>query len=240
MGTLFVLRAVGKGNYRKYELDGAKIIAAWPVNKEDEGRKTPACARPSEFKGEQRKNWRSAISEFANEGGKSFNWDITDEEKVNLVNVAAAEKQAKLDEIDRAVTGHRIELCCSSKIKRSYVAKITGSDATYRFNREFLDRVGEVGKKAVYSLNEDGIYELRSAKSKKKGLIAEVTTKFVELKNGKVIELEREVIETLFPEVDAESRTQSRVCYECGRPGHLIEDLEDGLFKHYGCCDIPS
>jgi hypothetical protein len=30
------------------------------------------------------------------------------------------------------------------------------------------------------------------------------------------------------------------VCAECGRGGPLVEDLEDGLYKHYRCCDIPS
>lgn len=28
-------------------------------------------------------------------------------------------------------------------------------------------------------------------------------------------------------------------CAECGRGGRLVEDLEDGLMKHYRCCDIP-
>lgn len=31
-------------------------------------------------------------------------------------------------------------------------------------------------------------------------------------------------------------RTQA--CAECGRPGHLVADLEDGLLKHRECCDI--
>lgn len=30
-----------------------------------------------------------------------------------------------------------------------------------------------------------------------------------------------------------------RVCAECGRGGKLVADLEDGLLKHYRCCDIP-
>lgn len=30
-----------------------------------------------------------------------------------------------------------------------------------------------------------------------------------------------------------------RVCAECGRGGALVADLEDGLLKHYRCCDIP-
>lgn len=28
------------------------------------------------------------------------------------------------------------------------------------------------------------------------------------------------------------------VCAECGRGGALVQDLEDGLMKHRGCCDI--
>jgi hypothetical protein len=30
-----------------------------------------------------------------------------------------------------------------------------------------------------------------------------------------------------------------RVCADCGRSGRLVRDLEDGLMKHYNCCDIP-
>lgn len=29
-------------------------------------------------------------------------------------------------------------------------------------------------------------------------------------------------------------------CAACGRGGHLVEDMEDGLMKHYSCCDMPS
>jgi hypothetical protein len=29
------------------------------------------------------------------------------------------------------------------------------------------------------------------------------------------------------------------VCAECGKGGALVADLEDGLLKHYRCCDIP-
>jgi hypothetical protein len=41
------------------------------------------------------------------------------------------------------------------------------------------------------------------------------------------------------------SRSSSRrsrsynVCADCGRGGRLVRDLEDGLLKHYNCCDIP-
>lgn len=30
------------------------------------------------------------------------------------------------------------------------------------------------------------------------------------------------------------------VCAACGTSGDLVEDLEDGMMKHRGCCDIPS
>lgn len=30
-----------------------------------------------------------------------------------------------------------------------------------------------------------------------------------------------------------------QVCAECGRSGRLVRDLEDGMLKHYNCCDIP-
>lgn len=34
-------------------------------------------------------------------------------------------------------------------------------------------------------------------------------------------------------------RSGGGVCAECGRGGRLVQDLEDGLMKHYNCCDIP-
>lgn len=30
-----------------------------------------------------------------------------------------------------------------------------------------------------------------------------------------------------------------RVCAECGRNGKLVHDMEDGMLKHYNCCDMP-
>jgi hypothetical protein len=46
--------------------------------------------------------------------------------------------------------------------------------------------------------------------------------------------------------VERQKREESRpgyvkpeVCGECGRPGELVRDLEDGMLKHYRCCDIP-
>lgn len=30
-----------------------------------------------------------------------------------------------------------------------------------------------------------------------------------------------------------------RVCADCGRSGKLVQDMEDGLYKHYRCCDMP-
>jgi hypothetical protein len=34
-------------------------------------------------------------------------------------------------------------------------------------------------------------------------------------------------------------KSGGRVCAACGRGGRLVRDLEDGLVKHYNCCDIP-
>lgn len=34
-------------------------------------------------------------------------------------------------------------------------------------------------------------------------------------------------------------RTGGSGCAECGKGGRLVRDLEDGLLKHYSCCDIP-
>jgi len=35
------------------------------------------------------------------------------------------------------------------------------------------------------------------------------------------------------------SPSNRQTCAECGRPGALVADMEDGLMKHYGCCDMP-
>jgi hypothetical protein len=34
-------------------------------------------------------------------------------------------------------------------------------------------------------------------------------------------------------------KTGGAVCAECGKSGDLVEDMEDGLMKHRGCCDMP-
>lgn len=36
----------------------------------------------------------------------------------------------------------------------------------------------------------------------------------------------------------ADRASGAELCAECGRPGDLVHDLEDGLLKHRGCCDI--
>lgn len=40
-----------------------------------------------------------------------------------------------------------------------------------------------------------------------------------------------------------EARESGNLCAECGRPmneGEAVHDLEDGLRKHFRCCDIPG
>lgn len=39
--------------------------------------------------------------------------------------------------------------------------------------------------------------------------------------------------------VRQKSSASREVCAYCGKGGKLVEDLEDGLMKHYRCCDIP-
>ena len=34
-------------------------------------------------------------------------------------------------------------------------------------------------------------------------------------------------------------RQPQQRCAACGRDGELVDDLEDGLLKHYRCCDMP-
>ncbi len=36
-----------------------------------------------------------------------------------------------------------------------------------------------------------------------------------------------------------ERKDRNISCAECGRPGNLVHDEEDGLLKHYNCCDMP-
>lgn len=41
--------------------------------------------------------------------------------------------------------------------------------------------------------------------------------------------------------IEKERRARERgdpVCAACGKSGELVQDLEDGLMKHRGCCDI--
>lgn len=38
----------------------------------------------------------------------------------------------------------------------------------------------------------------------------------------------------------ADSDGRRDLCAECGEPGYLIRDEEDGLRKHKRCCDIPN
>lgn len=43
--------------------------------------------------------------------------------------------------------------------------------------------------------------------------------------------------------IDSQKRAEARgeePCADCGKRGHLIEDLEDGLMKCRHCCDMPS
>ena len=39
--------------------------------------------------------------------------------------------------------------------------------------------------------------------------------------------------------IKKEQKQNRTRCAECGRGGQLVQDLEDGLMKHYRCCDIP-
>ena len=41
--------------------------------------------------------------------------------------------------------------------------------------------------------------------------------------------------------ITKDTKTAGRnLCAECGRPGSLVYDMEDGLMKHYRCCDMPG
>lgn len=39
--------------------------------------------------------------------------------------------------------------------------------------------------------------------------------------------------------ITTKKKTSRNVCAECGKPGALFPDPEDGMYKHYNCCDIP-
>lgn len=47
------------------------------------------------------------------------------------------------------------------------------------------------------------------------------------------------VSETTGSAARSSSKANRYVCAECGKGGSLVQDLEDGLLKHYNCCDIP-
>ncbi len=40
-------------------------------------------------------------------------------------------------------------------------------------------------------------------------------------------------------EPSGSSRRSGNVCADCGKGGPLVCDMEDGLMKHYRCCDMP-
>lgn len=245
--NMFVLRAVGKGNYRKYEFDGEKIVAAWPTNEEDLGRKTPHCTRPSEFKGEIRKSWRAALSEFNESGAESFNWDLSDSDKqAEAERLEKEERKAieaeeeRIRKINESISGHRVELKETASVSRAYVAKITGADGTYRFDRTFLEPAGKIYNDKIFDLKEDGedgFYELRTSEQRRSGI--SLTRSYLKIENGEAVEIDLEDLETEFPAVEPTARPKLELCYECRQPGHLVHDLEDGLKKHLGCCDIP-
>jgi hypothetical protein len=41
------------------------------------------------------------------------------------------------------------------------------------------------------------------------------------------------------PTGTAKASAARRVCADCGKGGRLVRDMEDGLYKHFGCCDMP-
>ncbi len=46
------------------------------------------------------------------------------------------------------------------------------------------------------------------------------------------------VLAAIKPQSNGSNRG-GRVCAECGKGGALVSDMEDGLMKHYRCCDMP-
>lgn len=41
------------------------------------------------------------------------------------------------------------------------------------------------------------------------------------------------------PATAATNATPRATCAECGKGGRLVRDMEDGMYKHYKCCDMP-
>lgn len=179
---MIIDRAEGKGNYRRYEFDGAAIVAAWPLNNM-QGRKIDEAkvVRPSELKGEVRKAWLAAMKAF---DGKSFNWEATAEE------VAAASKFVKIEVRQASSVGG---------YAKPFVAKVTGFCEKYRLNRQFETAdTTQHGGNWIYKITEDGIYHIcdRNSKGTKR-------EHFLKIEGGIESSITREEVESLFPVPEA-------------------------------------
>jgi len=216
--SIVIDRAIGKGDYRRYEFDGKSIVAAWPVNNMG-GRKVDesAVVRPSSLKGETRKAWLAALKEF---NGKSFNWESTEpvaEEKGIVITLRQASR--------------------IGNFAKPFAARVSGSDAKFRFSHSFLAAQSEVtGGEWVFRV-ADGIYHVcdRNSKGAKR-------ESFIRVVNGVSEPITTEELNALYPPIEVAQSVvgvSNQLCAACGRPGSLVEDLEDGLLKHAGCCDMP-
>ncbi len=102
---------------------------------------------------------------------------------------------------------------------------------------------------ATYTKLRDGSFGIRSKTAVKPGDSVTVTTKAGKVKTETIARVIWTGPDKFSPgdvwiaSVVQVTRSQNsnggNVCAECGRPGRLVCDLEDGLSKHYNCCDIP-
>ena len=95
-----------------------------------------------------------------------------------------------------------------------------------------------------YAKLRDGSWGIRSTEKVTIGQTVTVTKKDGSLAVEKIAKIVWEGNGVWLCAVEPKSHASRKggsgnVCAECGRRGQLVRDLEDGLWKHYRCCDIP-
>ena len=90
---------------------------------------------------------------------------------------------------------------------------------------------------ATYMKLKDGSWGVKVQGSIEAGRCVTVTKKSGEIWSGDGISTC--AIDSSIRSTSTARSNGRHVCAECRRGGKLVADLEDGMMKHYGCCDIP-
>jgi len=100
--------------------------------------------------------------------------------------------------------------------------------------------VKETSTIVTYSKLRSGEWGLRSTTEIKEGQVVTVTTKAGERRTetiGKIV-WSGQGVWLATNGSSGKSNSSREVCAECGKPGYLVADLEDGWMKHRRCCDM--